>query len=495
VHADPDGTVWIGTRGAGLLRFREGTFQAITASQGLPSNTISQITEDNVGTFWFGSQAGVFSVTKSDLNACADGSAPGVSSHLYGRDDGLPTLGCAAEFQPTSWRGHDERLWFATGNGVTALQPREVNVNERPPPVVIEELSVDGKVHQSIKPSQSGVVIAPGRHQLEFRYTGLSFTSPERMRFKYQLEGLDNRWIEAGGDRTAAYNSVPAGEYRFRVMACNSDGIWSPANASLQVTVKAHAWETGWFRSAIAAGLLLAVAGSVRAIERRRTRQSLARLERQQALERERERIARDLHDDLGAGLTEIGLLGALAKRSTAGPERIHEHLTHITTRSREMVTSLDEMVWSLNSKHDSLIALSQYFCEYAQQFLQLAPIRCRMEVSEDLPKWMLSSEQRHHLLLAFKEALTNAVRHSRATEVRITIKAVDGSLVLTIADDGQGLPRTRPGAGADGITNLSRRMESLGGRCTVRNVESGGTVVELHLPISADSTHEEKCQ
>jgi signal transduction histidine kinase len=117
------------------------------------------------------------------------------------------------------------------------------------------------------------------------------------------------------------------------------------------------------------------------------------------------------------------------------------------------------------------------------------------MEVSEDLPKWMLSSEQRHHLLLTFKEALTNVARHSRATEVRITIKAVDGSLVLTIGDDGQGLPRTRPRAGADGITNLSRRMESLGGRCTVRDGENGGTVVELHLPISADPTHEETCQ
>jgi signal transduction histidine kinase/ligand-binding sensor domain-containing protein len=495
VHADADGTVWIGTRGAGLLRFREGTFKAITASQGLPSNTISQIIEDNTGTFWFGSHVGVFSVTKAGLNACADGSAPDVSSHLYSRDDGLPTLGCAVEFQPTAWRGQDERLWFATGNGVTSLQPHEISVNEQPPPVVIEELGVDGKLHQSIKPSQERVVIAPGRHQLEFRYTGLSFTSPERMRFKYQLEGLDNRWIEAGGDRRAAYNSVPAGEYRFRVMACNSDGIWSPANASLQVMVRPHIWETWWFRSAAIVGLLLAVAGTVLAIERRRTRQSLALLERQQALERERERIARDLHDDLGAGLTEIGLLGALAKRSNAGPERIQEHLSHITTRSREMVTSLDEMVWSLNPKHDSLVALSQYFCEYAQQFLQLAPVRCRMEVSEDLPKWMLSSEQRHHLLLAFKEALANVVRHSRAAEVRISIKMVDGSLVITIADDGQGLSQTRPRMGADGITNLSRRMESVGGCSTVRDGDSGGTVVELFLPILAGHKYGDKCQ
>jgi signal transduction histidine kinase len=206
--------------------------------------------------------------------------------------------------------------------------------------------------------------------------------------------------------------------------------------------------------------------------------------ETQRRFEEERSRVARDLHDDLGAGLTEIGLLGGLAQRLNTAPERVRDHLAHITDKAREMVTSLDEIVWSLNPRHDSVASLSKYFCEYAQQFLQLTPVRCRLEVAEQLPDYPLTSDQRHHLLLAFKEALTNVVRHAQAGEARIGMGVQDGSLVVTVSDDGRGWDGAARSHGADGLDNLAQRLKQLGGTCEVSSQLGHGTRVRMTLPV-----------
>ncbi len=488
VYPDADGTVWIGTLGAGLLRFKANEFASLTASNGLPTDTISQVIEDGSGHLWFGSSAGIFSVEKTRLNACFDGTAKTLAYRIYGRDNGLPTLGCAVEFQPTAWRDHTGRLWFATGKGVTYAQPHDTRINTEPPPVIIEEVRVDGNVQwtgTSVAGAQPVQLdIGPGRHQLEFSYTGLSFTAPDRVRFKYMLDGLDPGWIDASGTRTATYSAVPPGHYEFKVMARNSDGVWSAAAAQVAMSIRPHVWETWWFQGLGIVVLLAVVGGGVWSYEHRRTHRRLEQIERQQALERERVRVARDLHDELGAGLTEIGLLGALAKRTNTAPDRVREHLAHITGKAREMVTSLDEIVWSINPKNDSLVSLSKYFCEYVQQFLQLTPIRCRIEVADDLSDCPLTSEQRHHLLMAFKEALTNVVRHAQASEVRIGMAMANGDFIITVADDGRGFASASSAEGADGLLNLSRRMDQLAGRCDVQTGPGRGTTVKLIMPL-----------
>jgi signal transduction histidine kinase len=206
--------------------------------------------------------------------------------------------------------------------------------------------------------------------------------------------------------------------------------------------------------------------------------------EGQRALEEERARVARDLHDDLGAALTEIGLLGGLAQRVSAVPDRVRDHLAHITDRARGMVTALDEIVWSLNPKHDSLASLSKYFCEYAQQFVQPTSVRCRLEVPEELPDCPLTSEQRHHLLLGFKEALSNVVRHAEAAEVRIGIAVENDSLTITVADDGCGWDNASRLESGDGLNNLSCRLQQVGGNCQVVSQPGCGTRVRMILPI-----------
>jgi signal transduction histidine kinase len=219
--------------------------------------------------------------------------------------------------------------------------------------------------------------------------------------------------------------------------------------------------------------------------KRRKHRAEVERLERQTVIERERTRVAQDLHDDLGAGLTEIGLAAFLAQRQNASPERVQQHLRQVADKAKEMVTALDEIVWAVNPRHDSMESLTHYLCDYAREFLKLSAIRCRLEVASPLPASPLSSEQRHNLFLAFKESLTNVTRHSNATEVRIRIRSSSkGSCVIEVEDDGQGIATTPvTGPGADGLANMARRLDLVGGRCEIRSVPSGGTLVRFVYP------------
>jgi signal transduction histidine kinase len=209
-----------------------------------------------------------------------------------------------------------------------------------------------------------------------------------------------------------------------------------------------------------------------------RTRQ---RIEQQNVMEQERARVARDLHDELGSSLTEISMLGARAK--VAPEEKRRFYLEQMSERARELVVALDEIVWAMNPRHDSLASLISYFCLYAERFLGLANVTWRLEQSSDLPDCAVDSRHRHQLFLAFKEALTNIVRHSGASAVRLHVRRQDGEVRLTIADNGRGLPAAGPAAGMDGVANMRARLQKLRGRFEITSPPGGGTAVEFYFP------------
>ncbi len=487
VCEDAHGTVWIGTLGAGLLRFRDGHFSSVTRREGLPTDNISQLLDDREGGLWLGSPAGVISIRKDALSARRGNSM----CRVFGRDDGLPTLGCATASQPTSWRGHDGRLWFATGNGVTSVQPQDADLKQRAPLVLLEDVLVDGQMAplpsgSRTFPATSQVTLRPGRHHLQFRYTGLSFAAPERIRFKYILEGLDEAWADNRSERIVSYNSVPPGTYRFRVMACNGAGEWSEKESSLALVLPPHLWETGWFRLTTLGVVLLLVAGSVFLVLRVRHRRQLKLLEQRHAVERERARIAQDLHDDLGTTLTQIDLLGALAARPGMPPAETLEQVELIQSKSREMVTALDEIVWAVNPQNDSCAALVTYLCNFAEDFFQKTSMRFRLDVAEDIPDTPLHSELRHHLFLAFKEALNNATRHSNATEIWLRFEVNACQATLVVEDNGRGFsPLTATSSpGGNGLRNMKLRLEQIGGEFVIESAPSRGTRVILRFPL-----------
>jgi signal transduction histidine kinase len=338
--------------------------------------------------------------------------------------------------------------------------------------------------------------IGPGKQSFEIRFTGLSFAAPEKVLFKYKLDGLERAWVDAGTKRFAQYSYLPPGDYAFHVMACNNDEVWNENGAALAFTVLPWFWQTWLFRlAAVATGAGL-VGGSALWIGRRRVRARLAQLERQQAVERERARIARDIHDDLGASLTRITLLSQTVRAELEGQQQAAADLDQIYGTARELTRAMDEIVWAVNPRHDSLDSLVTYLGRFAQNFLSAAGLRCRLDVPLHLPAWPLTAEIRHNAFLAFKEALHNAVKHARASEVRISLELSSEGFVLIVGDNGCGFELngfkdgtalseriTRLGGG-NGLVNMRKRLEEIGGRCDWDTAPGEGTRVKLVIAV-----------
>jgi signal transduction histidine kinase/streptogramin lyase len=508
VYEDAEGTVWIGTLGAGLVRFHEGQFSALTTQNGLPTDNITQVLEDGHERLWLGSPAGIMSVQKSRVDARLEGGNEDLLCHAYGRDDGLPTAGCAIASQPAAWRGTDGRLWFATSKGLANVQPADADIGRQPPGIVLEQIRVDGQPNvfapatdpasapyflSSEQSEAAPIRLSPGRHQVEFRFTGLDFDDPERIRFKYILKGLENSWTESGG-RVVSYDDLPPGRYDFCVAAENSEGIWSSGQASLTLIIPPHLWETRSFRVAALASILVLVAGSVFWTLQLRHNRQLRALEHRHALERERVRIAQDIHDDLGASLTRITMLSqsALNKLEPVKPPVVE--LSRIYNTARSMTNAMDEIVWAINPSNDTLENLAAYFAEFVQEFLTPLGLKFNLDMPLSLPEWNIPSEIRHNVFLAFKEALNNAVKHSGATEVTIVLKIREHGFMLIVEDNGRGFEmtaingtKTGPGrnSGGNGLANMRSRLEELGGNCIVDSRPGSGTRVTLAVELS----------
>jgi PAS domain S-box-containing protein len=256
-YQDADGVVWIGTGGGGLNRWKDGVFSHATTTDGLFDDTVFGVVEDERGNLWMSSNRGVFRVPKRDLDDLFAGRRRSIESTSYGTDDGMSSSECNGGSQFPVWRASDGRMWFATTKGAVAVDPRDLTGHTRPPPVLIEEFTADGKR----RPLTGGIALEPGTRALEFNYTSTSLTSSERIRFQYRLDGFDADWVAAAGRRTAYYTNLPPGSYRFRVIAANSAGVWNQEGASITFELAPQFHQTWWFYAscgAIALSLVFA---------------------------------------------------------------------------------------------------------------------------------------------------------------------------------------------------------------------------------------------
>jgi ligand-binding sensor domain-containing protein/signal transduction histidine kinase len=510
LYLDAQGTLWIGTADGGLVRWRDGHITNYRTREGLPDNNISQILEDDMGRLWLGSGAGLACMSKHRLEQLANGKISSVYPQLFGRAEGMLSEECTGGFFPAGLKTRSGLLWFSTSKGVVVVNPRAQPTTTLMPNTVLEEVLVDGvpdpmlhspgaKTIQRAGPARQGVSqletlrITPGRHRVEFRYTGLSFDAPDLIRFRYRLDGLDGDWLDAGTRRTAVYSYLPPGNYQFHVSACNSDGAWSDSETGLELVVLRHFWQTWWFITLSGLALMVSVGGTVRIVEKRKLQRRLARVEQERALERERTRIAQDLHDEMGAKLCRISFLSEHARRGDLLPNEVQDQIASISDASREVLHSLDEIVWAVNPQNDTLEHVASYIGQYAQEYFQMTGIECELDIPTQLPPHALSSQMRHHLFLSTHEALTNILKHSGATRARVAMTCRNGLFEINISDNGKGInapaigSESEPAAqsSGDGLNNMRRRLADLGGQCSIESDPGQGTRIRFAFALN----------
>jgi ligand-binding sensor domain-containing protein/signal transduction histidine kinase len=485
-YEDRSGALWIGTIDDGLSRFKNGKFAQITVRDGLYDNMVFQIlpdtpdTEDDSGNLWMSCNRGIFRVSLKELNDFADGRSKSVTSFAYGIADGMLSRECNAG-SPAGWRTRDGRLWFPTIKGVVAIDPRQLN--RQPPLVAIEQVTLD----RTVLPASRWVFINPGQENLEIQYTGLSWNRPQQIRFRYKLVGLDHDWVEAGTRRTAYFPHLPPGEYTFKVIADNGDGVWNEVGAERRIRVTPPFYRTWWFTAL----LLLGAAGLAGAFYQARVKQLRKAHAQQEAFSRrllesqeaERKRIAAELHDSLGQNLLIIknrALLG-LAEP----PELMREQLDEISAATSQAIEEVREIAYNLRPYQIDRLGLTRSIEAMLKKVAVASGIRFSAEVAP--LRGVFSKEAEINLYRIVQEGVNNIVKHSGATEARVSIKRGERDVVLLIEDNGKGFAVEQPtaaeaGKPGFGLAGLAERVRILRGSHKVESVLGKGTTITITI-------------
>jgi signal transduction histidine kinase/streptogramin lyase len=483
---DTDGTLWIGTYGHGLYRWSNHQLQHFTTDDGLPDDVILGLMGDDQGNLWMSSHNGIFGCSRRQLAEYGGGQSPRLLCRHLGLDEGLADRECTGPGQPVIARGPDGRFWAATMVGAAGFAPGVLARTASAAEVRLEALNVDGHV---LLPGVQGYRVPASSRHFEFHYSAPELAVPKALRFRYRLDGLDQNWVEAGSGRLASYSRLLPGEYQFRVMAGGEDGLWREAKARVNLQVVPEFWQTVWFRTLGVVTIVIALVAAVVFYERRKARRRLERMEAQQAVERVRQGIARDLHDELGSAITEIIQLGDLTLQPEPVPEVLQYSVKSMTARLRQLGITLDEIVWTMSSRNDTLPNLAGYISNHAQEFFRHSGIVCRLDVTKNLPNLMVNSQTRHNLFLAVKEALNNVAKHSGAKEVLVRMHYADSALQVSIEDNGRGFDAAAD-QGGHGLPNMRERLREVGGRVEFLSQPGRGGKVVFTLSLSVPPDH-----
>jgi two-component sensor histidine kinase/streptogramin lyase len=473
LHADEEGSLWIGTSGGGLSRLKGEAFTHFTTGEGLFDDTIYTILDDRRGYLWMSCNKGIFRVRKSELIEVAEGKRASVRSVSYGVGDGMKSAECNGSTQPSGWSSRDGRLWFTTAKGAVVVDPSRADESVSSPVALMEEVLVESRPVRADEAEEIPSV-GPGSRQFEFHYTAPDSRTPERVRFRYRVEGVDRDWVDAGAHRVAYYTSLPPGSHRFRVIAGSYENEWNEAGgASFAFRVKPYFYQTWWFYALCAVAV-----GSIAWAGHR------YRLERVLEMERVRTRIASDLHDDIGSRLSQIAILSEVARARLGGDGPAAEPIERIATLSRESVDAMGEIVWAIDPNRDSPTDLTQRMRRLASDLLPARGIQLRFDAS-DAPNLHLHAELRREVFLIFKEALHNVLRHGNAGSVEVEVTVSPRDLRLVVQDDGRGFDNAVASDG-HGLSSMRRRAQSLGGILELTSAPGSGTRLELKVPLHA---------
>ncbi len=482
-----DGTLLIGTQDHGWDVW-DGSKFSKAMHNGLEDTTIHAILDDGEGRLWFATGDGI---ARCDCNEMAGMGPAGSCSHWmeFGTADGLPSRETANNSHPSAWRSRDGRLWFATQKGLVEVDPAHFPVNIVPPPVSLERFQVDD-VAQPVRGADSRLRVAAGHVHFEFDYAGLSFVAPQKVRYRYMLEGFDRGWTDAETRRTAYYTNIPPGRYTFRVQAANNDGLWNTTGTALSFELRPHFYQTLWFYAL----LLAALVGTVLLLFKRR----LYVAEREfKAVLAERSRIAREIHDTLAQGY--VGVSVQLEVLAELLRQRKLEDAATQLDQSRDYVrhglADARQSIWALRTPDASETTM---------------PVKLRRMVEAAGGDGLTSrfslfgayrplpAETEREVARVAQEAIHNVKKHAGANELSVQLEYGPEAVALEIRDDGRGGAlgqTTESSQGHFGLTGMRERATAIGATLEVSSAPGAGTTIRLNVPARGDVREQVEAQ
>jgi len=497
------GRLWIGTSGGGLTCLYNGVGVNWNTANGLPSDVVAGVAEDDEKNLWLATGAGIYRINRGNARASFINTNILLICELMSKAKTVPeppSISCGTRAVLSS----NGDIWFATSEGVFSVNPHNSGIVHRAFPVYIENAIFNGQPIPLLKgaiwspPASNSVPLqVPDLHSLEIYFTALSFSEPEEIQFRHKLEGNDSDWVDDANNRSVRYGRLPYGHYRFRVQARGAEGGWQEAADSFAFVVPTPLYFQTWVLYIYGLIAVALIAVVVRVVSHRRLRVRLARLEQLQSLERERMRIARDMHDEMGSKLTKISFLSEHAQVDARAGEPLAQKIGSIAETSRELLKTMDEIVWAVNPQNDTLENLTTYLSDYAVEYFQNTAIDCEIRLPQEIPHHPLSSETRHNLFLAFEETLNNVLKHSAAKKVKVEMACSTREFELKITDDGKGFAASATpaaksetrGGGGNGLKNMHERLEAVGGECVITSTPGKGSTVIMRVPINTQKT------
>jgi len=502
LRVDPDGTLWIATED-GLSRLKNGRFARLASKKGLPCDSVHWVIEDDDHSFWLYMPCGLVRISRAEMDAWAAAVDKGkdtnrrIQSTVFDTSDGVRTLADIGSFAPQVAKSSDGKLWFLPWDGVSVIDPHHLPFNKLPPPVHVEQVTADRKTYwqnwsgdaSSSRSSSSQPRLPPVVRDLTIDYTALSFVAPEKVLFRYKLEGRDPDWQNVGARRQAFYNDLPPGNYRFRVAACNNSGVWNEAGTFLDFSIAPAYYQTTWFRVSCAAVFLTLLWGLYRLRIRELRHEFAVGLE---ARVNERTRIARDLHDTLlqsfqGLMLRFQAATNLLPERPVEAKQRFEsaiDQAAQAVTEGRDAVQGLRSSTVETN---DLAMAISALREELQADGTVADSTLFRMAV-EGTPR-NLHPILRDEVYRIAGETLRNAFRHAQARRIEVEIHYDARQFRLRVRDDGKGIDPEilgeHPRPGHFGLHGMRERAKIVGGQLDVWSELDSGTEVELSIPAS----------
>lgn len=480
IYEDADGTLWFGSYDAGIFRYKNGEFKAVTIQDGLFDNGAFQILEDDFGRFWISSNRGIYRVARRDLNDFADGNLQNVTSIGYGVKDGMADAECNGGRAPAGFKSKkDGTLWFPTQKGIAVVNPKVLPVNPQPPSVAIENCLIDGK-----EADCGNIKILPENESLEIKYTGLSFNKPEQIKFKYRLEGLNENWVDAGRRRRAYFTHLPPGEYAFKVSAANAEGIWNETGASLKISIKPPFYQTFWFGAVcvlvIGGILFFGYRRRIETLEAKRTAQEEFSRQLMESQEKERQRIAAELHDGLGQDLLIIKNWAMLGLKNGTDSRR---QLSEISETASAAIDEVREIAYNLRPFHLDELGLTKAVESMLDRISKVSTIEFSWET--DSVDGFFPRDAEINFYRIVQECVNNIVKHSGAARACVKIERDAEGLQILIEDDGRGfdtisMASKRASQSGFGLAGINERVRILGGKLSINSAAGEGTSVKL---------------